>query len=127
MENFKAELTEARYTIIEMVPQEGNPYMTWFHFFKDGYMGYVQKSMFSGFDYSTAHKPSRQHGTGSNCIQNVESLSLMNAALCLHRQRYDHREDIKLWLSPKEFIESEKILRYRIFQNPKLQNNEQTI
>lgn len=73
LNSFAKELHDNGFVII--VPKKPS---TWFKAFKDGAFIYVQKAYFSGFDFSTVHKPSRENGTGHGVIQMGE-LTMENA------------------------------------------------
>lgn len=107
---FARELKEAGFTVIASKGYSDLP--TWLHFFKDGKMGYVQKSYFHGFDFSTTHKPCKDFGTGFSVLQETE-LSLENANKALRqptqwagRKRGQTTENIKYYFSPEDFINS---------------------
>jgi hypothetical protein len=50
----------------------------WLYFEKDGKLGTVSESHFSGFNFATVHKPCQDHGTGYGIIQEGE-LTIRNA------------------------------------------------
>ena len=67
---------------------------TWLHFERNNRIFYVQHSSFGGgFDYSSEHKPTKKHGTGSR-IKSMEVLSIdialeltnggYGSAYCIH-------------------------------------------
>lgn len=82
----------------------GNP-STYFHFFKDGKMGYVQKSYFFGYDFSLSCKPSRETGTGSGIMQEVAP-TIENAIKTINTPFpvYNRNTKPKFWESPEEYI-----------------------
>lgn len=97
---------------------------TYFHFFKDGFLGYVQKGYYSGYDYSTQHKPSSEHGTAFEIESNTMELSVKMANKCLvkmpgwvrNRQNQKLRSEDKviLYASPEEFIQKQSWAKYYI-------------
>lgn len=111
---FADELKTLGYTII--APEKPSTFM---FFFKDGRMGYVQKSMLGGgYDFSTTHKPNSKSGTGYSVSRNAE-LNRLEAAKTLQGLipsfAYD-AVNVKRYESPEEFVgfSTNQILKYQI-------------
>lgn len=104
LDNFARELKENGFTVIIGHRDELD---TWFHFFKDGKMGYVQKSYYGGWDFSSTHKPSRENGTGFGVLDMAElTIDNANKAINSHGWSVKETQNVKKWQSPEEFINS---------------------
>jgi len=78
LNDFAALLLDNGFTII--APKEG---CTYFHFSKDGKIGYVQQNYYGGYTFSTVHKPCRECGTGFRFSDtDFDDLTLENAINC---------------------------------------------
>lgn len=93
-------LKENGFTLI--LPEKPS---TYFHFWKDGKLGYIQKSYFFGYDFSLNCKPSKETGTGSGVFQQIDA-TLENAEKTIaHRfPNYGKAQNVKFWESPEEYI-----------------------
>lgn len=102
---FIDQVKEAGYTIILNDNSKNN--ITWFKFFKDGYMGYVQVEYFGGFNFSTEAKPTKNLGTGSRVLDMVDlTMENIEKTLAFARNYYaQHGKDI-LYSSPEEYLKS---------------------
>lgn len=79
---------------------------SYFHFAKNGNIGYVQKSYFSGYDFSINYKPTAKFGTGYNYKQMVD-LSLETAEKTLNRKKYPIEGKVQFYESANEYIKQE--------------------
>lgn len=105
LNNFANLLLDNGYTLIH--PNEQSSY---FHFFKDGALGYVQ-TLGGCVSFTSEHKPCREAGTGYSVLRAAwrNELTLENAAKTC--QRIICNEDrasgnVKFWASPEEFANS---------------------
>ena len=112
-------LKDNGFTVIYHVVKEDEQLPTWLHFFKNGYMGYVQVHKYRGASFSHEYKPCREHGTGCACVDGAE-LTIENAEKAtgpipswIYRGKRNP-EPVKLWQSAEEFINRETILKYAI-------------
>lgn len=103
LDEFAYLLKENGFTVI--IPRR-EELPTWFHFFKDGKMGYVQKSYYSGFDFSSEHKPCKNYGTGLGVHQMVD-LTIENAIDALNEMGWKNDRNynkINHYKSADEYI-----------------------
>lgn len=116
LEAFKIELTGVGYVVIE--PNKEGQYYPWFFFWKDGCMGYVAIDHFQGYNFSTAHRPSTDHGIGYDIEKGAE-LTLENAAKCLtHFPTLANRKNPpEFYTSPEDFInyKGNQWMKYQVF------------
>jgi hypothetical protein len=102
---------EGLNSLIEVLLNEGYRIIlpektsTYFHFWKDGNLGYIQKSYFFGYDLSLDCKPSKETGTGSSVMQQVDA-TLENVEKTLNTPFpiYTKGAKPKFWTSPEEYI-----------------------
>jgi hypothetical protein len=84
-----------------------NKLSSYFHFFKNGGMGYVQYEQMGGVSFSSEHKPCKEAGTGYSTGRHLECqyLTLENAKkACSNIIWPEHEGKIKFWLSVEQFI-----------------------
>lgn len=113
LDNFAHQLKEAGFTVILTEESPHTGLSTFLHFWKDGRMGYVQKSHFGGYDFFTVHKPSKQNGTGFGVLDMTE-LTLENAQKALSKPGWALNDKVDYYNSPEEFVAKEQILKYYI-------------
>lgn len=104
MNDFAALLLQYGYTIIANVKPS-----SYFHFFKDGAMGYIQDEYLGGgVSFSSDHKPCKHAGTGYSILQNVDrdQMTLISAEKACRRVIWPEHahQGVKFWESPEEFI-----------------------
>jgi len=117
LQQFAQLLKENGYIVIIQDPEA-----TYFHFWKQDVLGYVQKEYFSGYGFSYEYKPSREHGTGQRVFEMTE-LTLKNAQHTIsmaakrrEKEEYNHSRAPQFWNSPQEFINGNKWAKYLIMQ-----------
>jgi hypothetical protein len=82
--------------------------LTYFHFHKDGKIGYTQEDRFKGFSFSTVHRPCREVGTGFGIEDNAEPTidnALKAFTFAPHWAKKSDLPHIKKYASLAEFLE----------------------
>lgn len=106
LNDFASLLLANGYVIIH--PSKPSSY---FHFFKDGAMGYVQnESLGGGVSFSSNHKPCKEAGTGYSVLRDIDrkGLTLENAEKACKRIIWpEHSGKVKFWESPDQFINAD--------------------
>ena len=94
---------------------------TYFHFWKDGNLGYVQSDKYECTTFSTVHKPCKEYGTGFRASEEWAELTIENANKALVRVPAPwagerKTRDIKYYSSPSEYVEKSVVLKYKIIE-----------
>jgi hypothetical protein len=83
--------------------------LTYFHFHKDGKIGYVQEDRFRGFSFSTVHRPSREVGTGYGIVDMIGEPTIEHAMdafkFAPHWAKKSDLPHIKKYASLADFLE----------------------
>lgn len=101
---FAQTLKDNYFTVIVPNREEQS---TWFFFFKDGYFGNVGCEYFSGYHFSTVHRPCTECGTGFG-IEKEAALTIENANKCLmtypNWATDKQRKAVRSYKDPVDFI-----------------------
>lgn len=111
MNEFAHKLKENGFTVIHI-----DKITTWFFFWKDGRMGYIQEALLgSGFDFSAVYHPSKGYGSSMRYLSETLELNLENAENTLKFGFYQFVDfSPKHYDSAEEYIKKETILKYQI-------------
>lgn len=107
---FIQELKNAGFTIYSA---DDKKTISWCYFVKGENFGYMQFDDFTGFSFSTSHKPNRKCGTGFRVHAEITEPTIKHCTDCFVNIPY--RPDVEKYKNWDEYINSShgSILKYR--------------
>jgi hypothetical protein len=108
LRDYRRLLLDNGFTIVDIedVPDQ-------FYFWKGDRVGTVWSNYFSGFNFSTVHKPCRGCGTGYGIIENTLDLSVFNANETIN-SRPTWAGKPEYYSGPEDYVKRQDVLRYTI-------------
>jgi len=114
LKDFSKLLQENGFTVIVSAK---HPFK-WLYFEKDGKLGTVSPSHYSGFDFSTVHKPCNAAGTGYGISQDSElSVALANDSLAMGWKDRPVSSEVVKYKNAQDFIKRNAWAEYYILES----------